>query len=317
MKTLYLYTLLFFYSVLGYAQTNLIPNPSFEDTVGCPAGLADISKAAFWTAPTEGSPDFFYSCNGGSAGVPNNLFGNQNAFSGNAYVGIAVYDTWATWSYREYIQVQLNQTLSSGQEYWVTFYVNLSDSSFFAIREIGAYFSNTLINSSMDTTLSVVPQIEFTDSVVTDKNGWVKITGSFTATGNENYMIIGNFNRSQNTSALATNGNQNYSYYYIDDVCVSSDSLTCSQSVGINNSLLNEFNFDLYPNPTENFVYIKNNSKTDFRIEVYNSLGQLLTKKKKTEYDELKLDLSEFADGVLFIKVISSNSQTVYKIHKQ
>lgn len=80
MKLLRLSTLIFLFSVCGYAQ-NLVPNPSFEDTLQCPNG--DFNNIKFWINPTSATPDIFNSCStDGFTGVPVNYFGNQSASMG-------------------------------------------------------------------------------------------------------------------------------------------------------------------------------------------------------------------------------------------
>jgi hypothetical protein len=214
---------------------NLVPNPSFEDTVYCPAGLNDMLSMNNWTAASDGSPDFFHECSATWAGVPNNVFGAQLANTGTAYAGFSVYDLLDTWSYREYLQVQLVSPLQVGQVYYVSLYVSLPGGFIdYGIQEFGFYFSNTELNFPMDTTLNFIPQIENNNGVVTDTVNWTKIEGSFVASGGEQYLVIGNFNNKQNTLAQQTNTTgATYSYYYVDDVCVSNDSLSCLGNVGI------------------------------------------------------------------------------------
>lgn len=51
-------------SILGIAQ-NLVVNPSFEDTYGCPPGLNYLDAAKEWTSPLhlqKSTPDLFYIC---------------------------------------------------------------------------------------------------------------------------------------------------------------------------------------------------------------------------------------------------------------
>tara|TARA_R110001592_G_scaffold361235_1_gene671420 strand:- start:303 stop:1223 length:921 start_codon:yes stop_codon:yes gene_type:complete len=302
-------------TVNGLAQ-NLVPNPSFEDTIGCPAGLNDLPKTTFWTVPTLGSPDYFHTCNSGDANVPNNIFGTQSALSGSAYIGISVYDTFNSYSYREYIQIQLQQTLVSGQKYWVSFYVSLADLNDYAIQEFGAYFSPTQINdNTMDSTLMFNPQVEFSDSVISSKNDWTKVSGSFTATGNENYLILGNFNRKQTTTAIQVSStNTDYSYYYIDDVCVSSDSLTCVNPVGVNEVKLNQSFFNLYPNPATDFFNINNASNQPYNLTIYNSIGQLLFEETNINKSSKKINITNFNSNLLFIKIKTENQTINYKL---
>ncbi len=147
-----------------------------------------------------------------------------------------------------------------------------------------------------------------------DKANWTKISGFFIANGSENYLLIGNFNRKQaTTTTQVSSTNTNYSYYYIDDVCVSSDSLTCSQPVGINPTSLNLSSFNLYPNPATSHVTISNNLHTAFDIQVYNTVGQLLYKEQNINKSNLQLDVSSYNSGLLFIKITSNNNQFIYK----
>ena len=292
------------FGVFSWGQ-NLVPNPSFEDTVNCPIVFGDFS-VSHWNSPTQGSPDYLNSCNNGDASVLNNVAGSQLPISGNGYVGIGVYDVASLWSYREYIQGQLQQTLVSGQQYWVSFYVSLADTSMYAVQEIGAYFSPNQINdNSMDTTLSYMPQIEFSDSVITDKTNWTKIKGSFTAAGNENYLIVGNFNRSQNTTALQVNSNNNdpYAYYYIDNICVSTDSSYCANYTGIEESIKN--NINIYPNPVTDYFEINQTITKPFDLIIYNPLGQKLYEEKDITTKNKTINTTRFTKGILFINIQS------------
>jgi len=302
--------------VVSWGQ-NLVPNPSFEQMNNCPTLFGDFSVSD-WTKPTQGSPDYFNTCNGGDAGVPNNILGNQNALSGNAYVGLGVYDTQSVYSYREYVQVHLQQSLNAGQKYWVSFYVSLSDSARYAIQEMGIYFSSSQINQgSMDTTLMMTPQIEFSDGVITDKNTWTKVNGSFMASGNENFIVIGNFNRKQTTNAIYTNtGNQpTTSYYYIDDVCVADDSLTCASPLGTQEENA-EINFTVYPNPVSDFLFVSNEGQEPYDITIYNALGQLLYSENGITTTKKQIDCQNYGSGLILISIKSNDKILNYKFLK-
>lgn len=309
------------YSFLIVNGQNLVPNPSFEDTAYCPTTLADLSATIFWTAPTIGSPDYFNVCNSGDANVPNNIFGTQSALSGNAYIGISVYDTQDVYSYREYVQIQLQQQLNSGQEYFMVFYVSLADFNDYGIQELGAYFSASQTNNTtMDTTLSFTPQIEFNDGFITDKINWTKISGSFIATGNENYLLIGNFNRKQSTSATqVSTTNVNYAYYFIDNICVSTDSSYCANYIytGLQEESLKD-NFNIYPNPVADYFTINYDLLNEpYDLFIYNTLGQKLYEEKNITGKSKTIDATPFNKGILFLNVKSKNQSINYKLFKQ
>ncbi len=77
------------------AQTNLVPNPSFETYTNCPNNGSQINYAFPWYSPTWGSPDYYNTCDGSavlSFGVPLNWFSYQYARTGSGYSGIYCYD---------------------------------------------------------------------------------------------------------------------------------------------------------------------------------------------------------------------------------
>lgn len=63
-----------------FAQVNLVPNPSFEDTVSCPNYANQIDKAVGWHA-SRNTPDYFNGCDWltSNQSVPNNFRGYQYA----------------------------------------------------------------------------------------------------------------------------------------------------------------------------------------------------------------------------------------------
>jgi len=48
-------------SQLSFAQFNLVPNPTMEDTMQCPDNLDQVSRATGWFA-ADGTPDYYNSC---------------------------------------------------------------------------------------------------------------------------------------------------------------------------------------------------------------------------------------------------------------
>nr|MBK9651722.1 hypothetical protein [Bacteroidota bacterium] len=71
------------------ARINLVPNPSFEDTLGCPQFYPDLNgKVVDWYS-FRGTPDYFNICSSGCG--YNNQTGYQLPRTGVAYVGVATY----------------------------------------------------------------------------------------------------------------------------------------------------------------------------------------------------------------------------------
>src|SRR5580698_4984039 len=108
-------------------MSNLVPNPSFEYSTGCPNDFSQTYLAVPWFQPTAGTPDYYNACANtgtgpGSFGVPDNWAGNLNAHTGEAYMGEYVFSIDG---YREYIEAPLVSPLTAGHTYSVSFYVAL------------------------------------------------------------------------------------------------------------------------------------------------------------------------------------------------
>jgi hypothetical protein len=248
-------------------DSNLVPNGSFEDTLQCPADQAQISYAVGWVSPTINTPDYFNGCYSGSSitpvGVPQNFEGYQTPVHGSAYAGFASY--YSAPNGREYVSTQLSDTLVANKRYCVSFYISLSDSSMFAVNQIGAYFSTTALSSGNIFTLHFLPQVESSgDTILNNKNDWTKISGSFIATGGERFITIGTF---QDDSALVIDtlsGSWWNAYYYIDVVSVCACDTPETVYLG----------YLLYPNPSNGEFTITGNFPEHTQLFVYDMLGQ-------------------------------------------
>ncbi len=304
-------------------QMNLVPNPSFEQYTVCPDNGGQINYASFWSNPTPyASPDYFNSCGMFGYGTPNINFGYENGRTGNAYAGIVTYvgcpgNPPGCVNSREYIQVQLTDTLQSGVKYCVCFYVSLADSAQFSAGNIGAYFSNTMLVIPNDSVIPVVPQI-YNDPLVnplTNKNGWTMVMDSFIASGGETFLIIGNFNYDNSTVTQNVSGANwcNYSFYLIDDVlvtpCDSLNNINDIHDVGL---------IQMYPNPTSGIVEIKfSNTQEKYLIIITDSFGRQIIKREEANYPlTTKIDISEFSNGVYILEVVSDTNHLVKKIIK-
>ena len=146
-------------------------------------------------------------------GVPINEFGYQDARTGNAYAGL--------YFSNEAIQTQLTETLRKDSIYYVQFFVNLSDSSTYAIWKIGAYLCEKPIKSFKEI-INCKPQIiNKKDNYITDKESWTKISGIYKAKGGEQYLIISSFSNHDLPEVIFLNKNKpRIRNYYIDDVSV-------------------------------------------------------------------------------------------------
>lgn len=214
---------------------NLVPNPSFETLANCPTANSQYHLASPWQKPNSSitTPDLFNTCftGGGTCnavGVPSNFGGSSNARTGNGYTGIITKYTVS--NLREYLVVQLNSPLQAGETYDVGAYILLAERSRYSTNNFGLHLTSGMLSQTTgccnNGTINLNPSIE-ENNVVSDRNNWTLIGGTYTASGGEQFLTIGCFSPdNQNTivdhgsqggtCALVTSG----SYYYVDDVYV-------------------------------------------------------------------------------------------------
>lgn len=102
--------------------------------------------------------------------------------------------------------------------------------------------------------------------------------------------------------------------------CYNDNSMSFKQSneacdytfVGINERLLKEKGFSIYPNPVSNMLHIKLQEDNIIQIAVYNINGQLLIKKENNEVLlQNGIDVSSLEKGIYNV-VLSTNKDEVY-----
>ena len=199
---------------------NLVPNGDFETFTTCPIGFSQFTGyVSDWINPSTASPDYMNSCaNPNPAGVPHNGIGYQGPHSGAAYSGMYAFSGTI---YREFIQVKLSSPLVAGEQYLFSMYVVLHNKSNTAVDDIGAYFSVTAPSSGSTGMLSGSPQPQVSNpfgSVITDTLTWTLISGTYTATGGEEYLTLGHLKNDAGTTYLSLPYGTIGAYYYYDDV---------------------------------------------------------------------------------------------------
>jgi hypothetical protein len=320
MKRISIYILLCFSFVIR-AQVNLVPNPSFEVHSFCPQDAGTLEYATGWFNPNVATPDLFDTCFNFSTAwsefmdVPQNYAGNQTPIHGSSYAGlIAYYDS--LFVYREYLEAKLISSLMANQKYFISFYVNLSDSSQQSVDMFGCYFSNDSVESQDALPLSYIPQVNnLTFSYLADKQNWMKISGTYIAQGNENFLTIGNFSDSINSHTInVPNGSTNVAwkcaYYYVDFVCVSTDSLTCNTLTSTSETTKPVFS--VFPNPATELLKIT--SEIPGKIKLTNLLGEVLYN-QPISIGEDTICVFEFPPDLYFLEFENINGQSIiYKL---
>lgn len=237
-------------------QNNLVPNGNFETYSDCPDDISQISRAIPWYSPTDnGSPEYYNQCSEEWIGVsvPDNGCGYQLAHSANAYAGIFAFHK-LTHNQREFLQVELNDTIIKGIPYIISFWLSLTDNQNYSVNTMGAYLSEEAINDTQINTFDLIPQVMNNPVYpLSDKENWMLIKDTFISTiGGELFITIGNFfDDSESDTLFLNSGEPNWvsSYYYIDDVSV----IAVDTTIGIEDYDKNKVK--VYPNPAnESFI---------------------------------------------------------------
>lgn len=233
MKTKFCYSVLICSLALntGNAQ-NLVLNSSFEDYTPNPSMvyLEDVVHHwfAYFTTPDYYSTDFL-----GEDGVED--FCGTLPRTGQAMVGgyqLGNFNDPKLY-HREYIQGKLSEPLKANTVYYAEMYVKpmlKSPVINWGISNLGMAFTDkhyTTPASTVQFIIDEIPEIIHSAAPIIDRSEWTKISGCFIAQGGENSIIIGNFNKDEDTERTLIPGatgedewGQGMSYFLFDDILV-------------------------------------------------------------------------------------------------
>lgn len=214
--------ILLFNSLVCHTQiVNYVNNPSFEiDILSYPsAGL--FNGAKFWGGIDSTSCASYYLMGTPPIGtVPYGNFGFQFPRSGNNFLESSFYcNTCPRW----YPRNRLKNNLIAGKLYCAKYHIVNTNFNRIAIDSYGIYFGDSSLDTITKCSIPLTylnPQVVNQNGIITDTLNWIPISGTFVASGNEKYMVIGNFKSNAATNTLLLNptltvmGND----IYIDDV---------------------------------------------------------------------------------------------------
>ncbi|MBL0343108.1 MAG: T9SS type A sorting domain-containing protein [Bacteroidetes bacterium] len=307
---------LFLISCLNYGDQkvfgqNLVPNPSFEDTLNCNGPWncnCYLEIAIPWFNPNIETSDIFtpfplcgYSTNSGM----------QLPRTGNVYAGFfgQLGET------REYLEIPLFDSLLANQWYCIGFYFSKSDFCSGAIDRIGAYLSHDSLISTNPYHFAVNPQVESPQgALLTDTINWILVSGLYKAIGGEKFLTIGNFRDTASTlyqNVDSSNILCNHAYYLIDDVVVTAcDSLTSHSNLenGTNGILISYNQDNLH-------IYLGNKLGRQGLIKIFDVSGKLIKECSiDSKTDSLIISKSQFKSQIYFIQYIDTNGTYSKKI---
>jgi gliding motility-associated-like protein len=275
-KNMFQSLLFAFVSCLTVYSQNLVPNPSFEIYTACPqSNASEVYLATPWIEVQSTSD--YYNCS--------SLDANYIARTGTGYMGVAAWRPSWSETYREYIGVQLIQPLTAGITYYGEFWVRLHPDHCWASDGMGMYISQgqpadpPFVQCMYVNAQIMNPQYR----MLVGREYWMKICGTYTAIGGEDFITIGSFRDDAASTFLELPGcpNQNYgvhwSYYHIDDVLLeqydSTANYDCDDSTYSNpnepNDSSSTCNITIPNVLTPNGDHINENLNTNFDLESY------------------------------------------------
>lgn len=304
-------------SLFVKAQINLVSNPSFEQFTECPDYWGQIDYCNEWLA-LKGSPDYFNVCGAfGSFAVPQNLIGNQLPASGGAYIGVILYDE-ANFGNDELIGSNLIVPLAIGTRYFVSFKAVFKYNNPFDIccaqNKIGIKFSTVSHNISSPPLQNNFAHV-YSNIVTDDTTNWTQIAGSFISDSAYTNIMLGNFFGNDSLIISDFQSNNNSSYYFLDDICVSTDSLYANNYVYTEVLEYQLGKVSVYPNPTIDIIKVYSSHFLEpFQVKINNLLGQEIF--SSTSTNDAPIDISGCEDSILILNVIYNDQTYALKIIK-
>jgi hypothetical protein len=198
-------------------------------------------------------------------------------------------------NWNEYIEVALTTTLAANQCYFFEMYISLANNCFRTSDDIGVYFSDTLISGITNyLPLPFTPQINFTLGLPADTVNWMLLSGYYLASGNENYLTIGNYKDyfSSNSQVINISAPLDYVYFHVDDV-----SLTPCTNIGETT----EHIATIYPNPFQNILYFTNQSNELLELNLYDITARIIFQQSFT--GSISLNTEHFGKGIYFYEL--------------
>ena len=308
---IFIITLWLMQFINAHAQINLVPNPSFEQDTACPSGISLFHYLKDWYR-IGNTPDYFNKCYtnpNNDCHIPNSSFGYEYPAdtSCNIYVGFVSYASYLS-NVQETFGVSLINTLNVGVKYYISIKISLADKSKYATNNFGCrlttYKPNSFYGASHPNNTIVK-----CDSIIKTSSGWVTIFKSFIADSSYKHLSIGQFYDDANTTYSIVNTNTlsvSNSYYFIDDVCLSADSLStknytfsCSPVSLKDISIKDDFIF--YPNPTNSLLFIEI-PFGNLKYSLTDLTGIVLIS-NEIKSTKITIDVNSLPNGIYFLNV--------------
>lgn len=304
-------------AAMATAQTNFVPNGSFEDTVDCYTFTqSTLLKAEHWRNPNTATPDVF-DCDlerlCGIAMDPtsvNNPPGYYRpAYDGERFAGSYCWFGPGSSNTREYLMVKLTGTMEPGMAYEVGLHYVMPQNCRFAVDHIGVWFGPDSLFEATPNWLSVSPQVRLReqDSPYLTAAAWTALSDTFMAQGGERWMVIGNFDEADSVNGILINpdGLSVQSYYFMDMVHV--------ELLGNPQGLL-----ELIGGWQGSALWLRwpDGTRPD-AVELFDMAGRLVLRNQAPMGErEILWDLPGLANGVYVVRVLQGMQQRTLKVIK-
>lgn len=205
-----------FFKYIAYSQIgNYVNNGSFE-SLNSNSLTTYYSIVKYWNAiDTNKNADYLGTAMAPIANIPY-VYGFQYPRTGDNYIYTQFY------GFRGYPRNRLKEHLKANVTYCAKYYIVNTNNSPYATDGPGMYFASSLLDTITLCNIPLsylTPQIQNQNgNIITDTLNWVAISGTFVATGNEKYLVIGNFKTNAATNTLLIN--PTYSNVVTSDVLI-------------------------------------------------------------------------------------------------
>lgn len=230
LKALLLFLMNLALAAMATAQTNLVLNGSFEDTISCDLPVIGIRKAAHWYTANSASPDIWDADLERECGSPLDPDGFPGwwyiaPYEGLRHAGAYYWDGPNSSNTREYPMTRLSSPLVSGMYYEVSLACVLRGTFEFAVDHIGVWFGADSLYEPDPDWLNVVPQLKLRDPqqpYLAETAVWTLLKDTMLAVGGEQWLVIGNFDVADSVNGISAypDGLNESAYYYLDAVSV-------------------------------------------------------------------------------------------------
>ena len=183
-----------------------------------------------------------------------------------------------------------------------------------AIQNAGNYYcrisnGNNFISEKVDLIINALPSTP----IITFNNGILQSDATY---GNQWYYNNQPVQNAVNSTLIPLSDGDFFVIVTLNNCLSQPSNIISTNSTGIND-LRADYEINLYPNPTADFVKIAISNKfdSDFIVEVYDNKGGLLKTLKKRESETFFwVDLSKYSAGYYFIRIYNANKFYQFKV---